>query len=185
MLASLIVCYGTGYRIYCLLDIFVRIHTARREPQRPAVSLFACMMLTRIVSGRMAAATSAALTMRHWSTGSQVMSKPRSPQPAADLRHRGMLDPGDDVVAAWARRQRRALQGVVVRFAAAAGEYDFFSRAAEQLRHARASLGHGFARSCAISRALYQWPLEGLPKCSPRYGRIASIASGSSGVVAL
>jgi hypothetical protein len=35
MSVSIVVCYDAGRHIYCLVDIFVRIHTAGREPQRP------------------------------------------------------------------------------------------------------------------------------------------------------
>ena len=60
----------------------------------------------------------------------QALEKP------ARFDDRRMLDPGrDDVLPFWPEREKRALEGEVVRLAAAAGENHLVAPAAEQRRH--------------------------------------------------
>jgi hypothetical protein len=86
------------------------------------------------------------------------------------------------VVTTWpsARAPLHAADGEVVRLGAARREDDLVVVAAEE---------RGDLLARALDRltgaAPYTCPLEGLPKCSRRYGSIASTTSGSSGVVAL
>lgn len=107
----------------------------------------------------------------------------RSAQPLekrAGGKNGGMLDGrGDDVRSAARRGEVRALDGKVVRFAAAACEHDLIGRGAEQFRDLLTRPPQRRFR-----RALAQWPLEGLPNASSRNGRIASVTAGSIGVLA-
>ena len=108
----------------------------------------------------------------------------------ARLKRRGMLDGGGDDVDILAeepaedaleRGEEDALDGLVARLSAAAGEDDLVGMGAEQSRppvdgRARRLRGRSCRRACV---------LDGLPKCVCRYGSIASRTAGSSGVVAL
>ncbi len=92
-----------------------------------------------------------------------------------------MLDRrGDDVIALTEKPEGYALDRQVVGLTPAGGEDDALRLAAEQRR----DLGSGgLTARCAT--APYRCALEGLPKRSSRYGRIASRTSGAIGVVAL
>ena len=121
-------------------------------------SLFACMMLTRIVRGVIARRRSSGST-RPEPIDRQIGHRAaQSFEKPAGFDDRRMLDRrGDDVIALVAKREERALEGEVVGLAAAAGEDDLVAVAAEQCRHLAACLRGRPSPACRPV------PLDGLP----------------------
>jgi hypothetical protein len=86
----------------------------------------------------------------------------------------------DDVVAFVAELKERALKREVVGFATAARKDDLIVVAPS-----RAATWSRAGSSAALASVEAQCPLDGLPKCSSRNGRIAATTAGSIGVLAL
>ena len=158
-----------------------RWHRSRRIGCTVPTSLLAYITLTSVVCSPMADATSAGSTRPYRSTGELGHSNPYRSMTA----HRRAVTAlcsmllVDQLAAARAGRPGSPLDGQVVGLCPAAGEHDLARLGAQ----GRATVSRASSRPSRARRPM-PWMLDGLPKCSVRYGCIASSTSGRRGVVA-
>lgn len=144
-------------------------------------SLFACMIVIRMVRSVMACSTSLTLTMPLESTGSRVTSKPQCSRRAQTSSTAGC---SIWEVMMWLPRDLSAEATPLMAW--------LFDSVAQPVK--TISEGRQFRSAATCPRARFtarlgsipkRCPLEGLPNSKVMNSRIASATAGSSGVVAL